>query len=107
MKTKNAQTTPGPWNSFTIEGYKGPVYPNGLKPDLNAYVGMPDGRTVTVQNIEGEKAVADARLIAASPDLLSACRKALDYLGRIDEGSEGCELRGSLRAAIAKVEGRE
>ena len=50
--------------------------------------------------------VANARLIAAAPDLLAACSAALDYLGRIEEQSEGCELRDTLRAAIARAEAK-
>ena len=44
-------------------------------------------------------------LESAAPDLLAACAKALDYLGRIEEASEGAELRDLLRAAIARATG--
>jgi len=42
-----------------------------------------------------------ARLIAAAPDLLEACKTALYGGGTIAEAAEKC------RAAIAKAEGRE
>lgn len=45
---------------------------------------------------------ANARLIAAAPDLLAACKRALE-----DEGAlVGATRRGEIRAAIAKAEGR-
>lgn len=54
----------------------------------------------------------NARLIAAAPDLLAACRIALREMNaRIDFASENCEAApvfvgiADIRAAIAKAEG--
>jgi hypothetical protein len=60
---------------------------------------------------------ANARLIAAAPELLEACKFALDWLARIDgSGCKGTDILlanapegnhrnlGELRAAIAKAE---
>ena len=101
MKTKNAQHTKGPWN---LEKHAVEL----CYLVRNDEYGMATLATVSSGKREdGTSGDANARLIAAAPDLLAACQEALDYLGRIDEGSEGCELRDSLRAAIAKAEGRE
>lgn len=44
--------------------------------------------------------LADARLIAAAPDLLAACKLALE------EGDDYIAIK-AIKAAIAKAEGRE
>lgn len=61
-------------------------------------------------------AIANARLIAAAPDLLAACKAITAALGDAEWGTDkhGAELlheiivkhHGTLRAAIAKAEGR-
>ena len=92
MGTKH---TPGPWTverDSTVDGYT--VWRASSMGDL--FIAQ-------VKRQKGEEA-SNARLIAAAPDLLAACAKALDYLGRIEEASEGAELRDLLRAAIAKAE---
>jgi len=48
---------------------------------------------------------ANARLIAAAPDLYAACREALDWYGP-DGDHIGEPWRGLLRAALAKADGR-
>ena len=104
MKTKNAQHTKGPWEVVYNDAYV-ITHPTGDR--TYRYVATTDSQADSSKPIQLEDKQEDesnARLIAAAPDLLSACREALDYLGRIDEGSEGCELRDSLRAAIAKAE---
>lgn len=55
---------------------------------------------------------ANSRLIAAAPDLLSACKatlKSAKYWGcdcRDKVTCRGCVLEGQLSAAIARAEGR-
>src|SRR3990167_9404565 len=44
------------------------------------------------------------RAVNSHEALVEAAQLALDYLGRIEEGSEGAELRDVLRAAIAKAQ---
>jgi hypothetical protein len=93
--------TPGPWyanqDCIEIDGPEGP-------------------RDVTLAVVlQADNAAADARLIAAAPELLAMCQamagdlQALldgdDFSGMSDAEMFGVMLR-SLNAAIAKAEGR-
>jgi hypothetical protein len=53
---------------------------------------------------EDDEHNANARLIAAAPDLLAACKVALEYLAPVCISSQA--IPNMLRAAIAKAEGR-
>lgn len=54
-----------------------------------------------------DEMLADARLIAAAPDLLAAARLANQELIDMGQGSSGSPALAALWAAIAKAEGRE
>ena len=102
-----ARHTPGPW-----------TYPGGT----GNFVGGPDRiRVADVGGMERspEERQANARLIAAAPDLLAACKAAWPMLDRAADqlaDDEACEESGrvadacatfamDLRAAILKAEG--
>lgn len=88
--------TPGPWK---IEGdplshrwfwlstanLPAPLF------EMKAVVGHPD------------EISANARLIAAAPELLEALNEAFDFLGGVDDAGA---IRATICAAIAKAEGR-
>lgn len=89
------QHTPGPWE---VDGQ---------------YVHGPDGRRFLAVAGDGE-GIANARLIAAAPDLLAALRKALEWVEHVqsvawDSIPEG--MRGdngaawAIRSAIARATG--
>ena len=79
-------TTPGPW---TVQ--------DGL--GLETIIGA-DGKAVTNPHRK-----CDARLIAAAPELLEACKMAFDNL-KPAYSSDHLVIR-TLRAAIAKAEGKQ
>tara|TARA_R100001086_G_scaffold248358_1_gene185101 strand:- start:3414 stop:3695 length:282 start_codon:yes stop_codon:yes gene_type:complete len=93
MKTKH---TPGPWK---IETYHGCLFKIERDGELDEY---PERRTE-----------ADARLIAAAPEMLRECKYALEFLkdwAKVnecahDQGYQNFKFR--LERAIAKAEGKE
>jgi hypothetical protein len=117
----NAPHTPGPWKYFTPTYGKPTVRTADEKRSIcqlstsrpNRYTENP-GRT-------REEAIADARLIAAAPDLLELARQyasesaECDGTGRwvendrhgkpIEKTARPCEDCAGIRAVIAKAEG--
>lgn len=85
--------TPGPW---TIERHVEHEALHTIWSDRTLLV----ARTCFAPN-----SAANALLIAAAPDLLDACRAALDWSG-LDGDHISEPVRGQLLAAIAKAEGR-
>jgi len=93
-----SQHTPGPWWAGTDE-------------DAHMVYGSEaDGTAVAdCMRDDGDDYVerANARLIAAAPDLLAACKVALDRIGSDIESPHLRTADGDqLRAAVAKAEGR-
>ena len=90
----------------------------GLSGDYTPLVRAGDtARVLCLMNLSGayngyagkEQAEADARLMAASPDMLPALRKAESFIAGFegDELQEGIdEMLSEIRAAIAKAEGQ-
>jgi len=100
IKEKHATHTPGPWQ---IEDCT-----PGESTGLRFKVGTKD--SVIARTTDGWKeARANARLIAAAPELLEQCKlfeKVLTHL--INSGDSGADLeRDKLREVLAKVEGGE
>ena len=124
-----SEHTPGPWTIRGIQssglsimahveigkedmsgGQLQPIYEVSIKPHLQ--IGD-DGRVHMDLTYESwrqfpsidfqEMQKANARLIAASPDLLAACRAALEDCQSDDWAESG--LGKQLQAAIAKAEG--
>jgi hypothetical protein len=78
----------------------------------NGYAGdEPSENPVPCKEIDGEtyyeERVANARLIASAPELLEACKRALDSIERINNGYEkGYLTVDFIREAIARAEGK-
>lgn len=106
MGTKG-QHTPGPWK----------LHPEHRTQVYNSHADMPDvayNLSALIADCctlgdrsRNAECLANARLIAAAPDLLEACRYALVRLEVIerDKGVHSHETIPELRAAIAKAEG--
>ena len=105
-KEKHATHTPGPWDyTLADETSSGGVYGNEkCVCDI-----IPKELQVAYDCEEVEIANANARLIAAAPELLEQCKlfeKCLTYL--INSGDSGADLeRDKLREVLAKVDGGE
>ena len=108
---KRATFTPGPWNySLADETSSGGVYGNEkCVCDI-----IPKELQVAYDCEEVEIANANARLIAAAPELLEQCKlfeKVLTYYYGTDRNTAisatANENRDKLREVIAKVEGGE
>ncbi len=106
--------TPGPWNIETVDevGYSihgQPIELTGIKAGIHTRIGTVSHVFEGVapnagwQPIPEEMNLANARLIAAAPDLLAACKAALDD----DEGDEsmGWFKWDAMRTAVKKAEG--
>jgi len=95
-KEKRATFTPGPWQLSCIDGV-----------DDSLMVGGGDDGSDIVADIR-DIDDANARLIAAAPDLLAQCKlfeKVLNEL--VVMGEADIEDRDKLREVLAKVEGGE
>lgn len=121
MKTEiKAAHTPGPW-TFEPEGFaKGGTLKQSYDGRSSGYVRTADRKAVArVMNLHGwEAQQANARLIAAAPDLLMALKEALEFVAyataRLKYQSAGKEFEpnresaegtlGRMEQAIAKAE---
>ena len=90
--------TPGPWGIFNIDNYTIGECENTKT--LGRVIAVTAHHSVNpFYGIENEEAKANARLVAAAPDLLAACKEA-EQKFRVET-----ETYKMLVAAIAKAEG--
>ena len=97
--------TPGPWTVSCIRLTTAPAF----GPDIRLLeVGPSEDRLALVYfDMKTGLGQADARLIAAAPDLLAALKTADDYLALNGANSDKWrDIRVIIQAAIAKAEGR-
>ena len=89
----NTKHTPGPWDAFK-RGSQGVSNYTSIEKDRREFARVYHGDRF----IDSE---ANARLIAAAPDLLEALRNALDVLGMNEYERESCRRR--IREVLAKA----
>jgi len=105
--------TPAPWTFLEADdhdqphNYCQPLTICGGNTDDLANIYSADDADVSIPR---EEAVANARLIAAAPDLLAAAKITAEYLYVIGDEVKTLTLRNAIladvQAAIAKAEGR-
>jgi hypothetical protein len=107
--------TPGPWHYH----YATAVGEESEDGDYNAAFGI-TSRSKEEFQADGNRGdlvayvpwdcdhIANARLIAAAPEMLAALRELVHYdEGSSEQGSYGYEVLSRCKAVIAKAEGRE
>jgi len=104
MKDTQTQHTPGPWE------YVGNTPPKNAREEgyvYGWYVTCADDRHISVEGRTGDEAEANARLIAAAPDMLEALESlvaTIDFVYRVKQ--EG-DTMDAARKAIAKATGEQ
>lgn len=110
--TEKIGHTPGPWRARIVPGHQDsiPIEATDAFAAVAHANGFPCTDEYTGSGTSDPK--ANARLIAAAPDLLAACRKAQGILSAMAGEWPGTmsiaakSLGESISQAIAKVEGR-
>lgn len=103
-QTKAAHT-PGPWvsSTFGFQVLTGDSWSTICV--LKGSAGWKDGRGAYEQEYEWQNQEANARLIAAAPDLLDALNEILAYSGGANSALEDIYVMERARDALAKAEG--
>lgn len=99
-----SQHTPGPWDVFGAQDSGSDQW----RALTVSQASMPFMRVCFMPSDGTETIMADAQLIAAAPDLLAACQRALSHpaVPLCDCGEPDCATT-QLRAAIAKAAGEQ
>ena len=95
--------TPGPWMQHGSTIYS---------PDngnvcvvTEIHTGIIGAPPIGITSEDWKEAMANARLIAAAPELLEACKHVMGNLTKADTQTWAYDLAKELRAAILKAEG--
>ena len=98
--------TPGPWSlrGYNLETLDFAVSATGQMVDFDIYPPMSKKHMMPIASVQhcfnGKACEANARLIAAAPDLLEALKDALNVL----DATGANDAANAARAAIAKAE---
>jgi hypothetical protein len=90
--------TPGPWTRGNVDYTEDNIF--GANGVLVAAVCGNDGSNIAVPEVD-----ADARLIAAAPEMLDVLKRFVDMMDKGAESRFWGELDMNARAAIRKAEG--
>ena len=105
--------TPGPWEVYGGAQVivRKPNRAGAMVPGNICTVGLSPRQTSFGPRQDYQEALAEraanARLIAAAPDLLAACRDVLEFLDNGSPVHPGCLLEQQIREAVARAEGSE
>ena len=96
-RTEENQThTPGPWEYWPASNYEGfAIAPRGTLPTLASVERCGHMVNIQAHNFPGQTE-ANARLIAAAPDMANALRRALSWLSSY----QGNGANGAYRDAV-------
>ncbi len=98
MSKKQVTHTPGPWSNASV----------GIGSSATQVVWLGENTDKRIQVIGTGKDKANARLIAAAPELLEMCKLFEECMANLDGASEPFDTSYELskvRAVLAKVEG--
>lgn len=101
METKH---TPEPWDVQNKGHLYGPSARHEVVNGINID-GSKNLPTICRMPDLSEQSYANARLIAAAPDLLAACRAALDLISDLDPHGLNTGTYDQIAAALAKAAG--
>lgn len=103
---KHESYTPGPWTADHSWSHEHPSAASDPATPIYADE-APEGERMPAM-AHGPKHTANARLIAAAPELLEAARRSLSFILNMAGTVERSEVSDALRSAIAKaMEGGE
>lgn len=103
----NTKHTPGPWCVWESQQGHGPTVIQGAAPDYSKPF---RGYSIATPYLVAGQQMANARLIAAAPELLEACKAMAEILSRYPSRDPNGEIWGNMvpeiaKAAIQKAEG--
>lgn len=109
MSTEPAKHTPGPWEVLPIELDRDYIRIRGTQLGMRfkiANVIHPQyGATVgdIIRSTDAKESMANARLIAAAPELLAACRVAFDQTCQVGRPKDWEQLRAAIKKATGEA----
>lgn len=97
METLKEQSThtPGPWRTYQGDG-------RWIVATTSSWAYAATG---LIPQLDAETEEANARLIAAAPDLLEACKQVIVYGADADDAILWTDVIRNIKAAIHKAEG--
>lgn len=103
---KQTSHTPGPWHYVVGNKHHGPYVESGWNGDIcNCYhISSSDKKPFLFQEEQSE---ANARLIAAAPDMLEALKSLVAHIQTIGVSAGWRECKQNINDAIAKATGKE
>lgn len=110
----NSKATPGPWEVHKTKRGCGILHPlinkeGEYKGKLGGYHVVIQERQLSPEGIETKLEESNARLIAAAPELLEACKigASAEFQQRLVDDKEFRSMQDKIHQAIAKAESQK